>query len=440
MHGSRPGHNTSTALVQLHDRWLEEVEDGKMVGVLLCDQSAAFDLCDHAILVEKLKLMGVEEGAANWILSYLSGRKQSCFVDGHLSSAMSLFSCGVPQGSIGGPLLWLCFTCDQPDVVHDHPVDGQDLHRGCGQVQAGAVVHGEESANRQGDDCGTLVGYVDDGAYSFAHKHPGTLSEVLTRKYGMLEDWMNSNKLVVNPDKTHLMVMGTRRSAAQRRGVSLQAGTFTILPTETEKLLGGTLHQSLEWNQHISDHDSSMVRQLTTRINGLKKISANATFNTRLMIANGVVMSKMVYLITLWGGAQQYLLKALQVQQLTAARAVCGFFSHGWSRRKLPSRVGWLSVRQLIQFHTILQAHKTIRSGQPRPLFNSISTDHPRNTRSAAQGQIRFGEQYTATTTFKYRARQWYNGVPASVKQGSQAVVRRKLKTWVKENVPLDWG
>ena len=100
LHGSRPGHNTSTALIQLHDRWLEEAEDGKMIGVLLCDQSAAFDLCDHAILVEKLKLMGVEESAATWILSYLSGRKQSCYVDGHLSTAMSLFSCGVPQGSI----------------------------------------------------------------------------------------------------------------------------------------------------------------------------------------------------------------------------------------------------------------------------------------------------------------------------------------------------
>ena len=91
------------------------------------------------------------------------------------------------------------------------------------------------------NDCGTLVGYVDDGAYSFAHTNPAILSQVLTRKYGMLEDWMNSNKLVVNPDKTHLMVMGTRKSAAQRRGVSLQAGNFTILPTETEELLGGTL-------------------------------------------------------------------------------------------------------------------------------------------------------------------------------------------------------
>ena len=61
LHGSRAGHNTSTALIQLYDKWVEEVEDGKMVGVLICDQSAAFDLCDHYLLVEKLKLMGVDD-------------------------------------------------------------------------------------------------------------------------------------------------------------------------------------------------------------------------------------------------------------------------------------------------------------------------------------------------------------------------------------------
>ena len=67
----------------------------------------------------------------NNILSYLSARKQSFFFDGHLSSDISSFYCGVPQGSIGGPLFWLCFTCDQQDVIHDHPVDWQDLHHGC---------------------------------------------------------------------------------------------------------------------------------------------------------------------------------------------------------------------------------------------------------------------------------------------------------------------
>ena len=71
--------------------------------------------------------MGLEDGALSWIRSYISNRKQSCFVDGELSSALNLFDCGVPQGSIEGPLLWLCFTCDQPDVVHEDPADGKDL-------------------------------------------------------------------------------------------------------------------------------------------------------------------------------------------------------------------------------------------------------------------------------------------------------------------------
>jgi hypothetical protein len=97
------------------------------------------------------------------------------------------------------------------------------------------------------------------------------------------------------------MVMGTKRMAAGRKAVSMQAWDFTIKPTVTEKLLGGHKHQSLEWNTHLSDHESSMIKQLTSRINGLKKISSNATFNTRLMVANGEVMSKLVYLITVWG-------------------------------------------------------------------------------------------------------------------------------------------
>ena len=77
---------------------------------------------------------------------------------------------------------------------------------------------------------------------------------------------------------------------------------------------------------------------------------------------------------------------------------------------------------------------------QPRPLLYSISTDHPRNTRSAANGQIRFGEAFKNKNTFKYRAMQWYNSVPVSVKRGSLPVVKKKLRTWVKENVPIDWG
>ena len=72
---------------------------------------------------------------------------------------------------------------------------------------------------------------------------------------------MKSNKLVINQDKTHLMGKGPRQIAAKRKEVSIQGGAFRIYPTESEKLLGEQLHQSLQWNKHISDDKSSLIRQ-----------------------------------------------------------------------------------------------------------------------------------------------------------------------------------
>ena len=62
-HGGRRGHSTGTALIQMYDKWVEEIEEGKLVGVLMIDQSAAFDLCDHVILTGKVNLLlGGAEG------------------------------------------------------------------------------------------------------------------------------------------------------------------------------------------------------------------------------------------------------------------------------------------------------------------------------------------------------------------------------------------
>ena len=188
-----------------------------------------------------------------------------------------------------------------------------------------------------------------------------------------------------------------------------------------------------------------MLSQLTGRIYGLQKIAGTATFNTRLMVANGVVMSKLVYLITVWGGAQKYLLNSLQVQQLRAARSLCGFNSFYWSKKKLLDKVHWLSVRQLIFFHTVLQAVKTIKTGTPRMLNESISIEHPCRTRNESRGLIRFGETVRGESglvnlSFKHRAAHMYNMVPVSTRTGSIIAVKKKLKKWVCQNIPIDWG
>ena len=88
-----------------------------------------------------------------------------------------------------------------------------------------------------------------------------------------------------------------------------------------------------------------------------------------------------------------------------------------------------------------MQAHKTISSGVTRPLHSELSTNHPYRTRQATSGQIRFGDDYRAgSASFKYRAMVWYSSVPVSVRTGSVATVKKKLKVWIKNNVPNDWG
>ena len=163
---------------------------------------------------------------------------------------------------------------------------------------------------------------------------------MLTNHYTTISNYMAANKFVINADKTHLLVMAPRRLAARREEVEIQAGEFLIKPSESETLLGIKIHQSMSWNHHIRDAEGSVLKQMTTRVNGLKKLTHKADFQTKLMIANGIVMSKMSYGLTMWGNCQGYLRKALQVQQLKAARAVCGYRSYYWSTRRLLSTCG----------------------------------------------------------------------------------------------------
>ena len=138
------------------------------------------------------------------------------------------------------------------------------------------------------------------------------------------------------------------------------------------------------------------------------------------------------------GWPPQYLLRALQVQQLTAARTVCGVQSFRWNTGRLLRRVGWMSVRQQMEFHTVLQTYKTLTTGLPRPLYASLQSDYPYRTRNATIGNIRHGRNISQNT-FKYRAMISYNAVPADIKTGNITTMKKKLKQWILRNVPLVW-
>ena len=432
-HAFRSHHNTTTALIQMYDGWVNAFDAGELSGVCLLDMSAAFDIVDHTILLRKLELYGFKKESLNWVHSYLSGRNQCVSINGSLSRLLPV-PVGVPQGSILGPLFYTLFTNELPEVVHHH----DDL-----QVQDSWPPY-----NLSCKQCGSICCFADDTTFSCSSTSPESLSDQLSDKFLNISNFLVSNRLKLNEDKTHLMVLTSsqtrkaRINAGRDISVSIVTPSATITPTSAEKLLGGWVHQDLKWANHILEGKDSLVKSLNTRLSALKLVGRVASFKTRKVIADGIFMSKLVYLISLWGGSEKYLMRSLQTIQNKVARVVTKL---GWDTptEVLLTQCGWLSVQQLAYHHTVVLVHKILQSGHPRYLHNLFNMDYRVKTRQADQqllkpSQIEVPDHELVTDSFRWRALQNWNALPLQLRTISNAVnFKKQVKMWIKKNTPL---
>ena len=432
-HAYRSFHSTTTAMLQMYTTWLEALDQGDMAGVCMIDMSAAFDVVDTEILLEKLKLYGFDRNAIQWTWSYLTYRSQAVYVEGSMSSFLPL-EAGVPQGSILGPIFYTIFTNELPQVVHEDSC----THRQVDPTSLFAI---------QCQECGGVCCYADDSTYTAAGSDPVELSEKLTKKYNELADFLTANKLKVNDDKTHLLVMSTRQKRCFRdtSTVTIRTPTATITPSIVERLLGAQVHQDMHWKQHLLENENSLIKSLTTRAGAIKKISRTASFKTRKMIANGIYMSKLIYLMPVWIGSEDYLVNALQVNLNKVARMVTklDIFT---PTNVLMQQCGWMTVKQLMVYHSLVLLHKILQHRAPAFLYQKVTSGSIQyNTRQAAsssaaltaagvtwQPSVSNCELDITRSSWCWSSVSWYNRLPPGL-MAEQKIEKFKtrLKEWV---------
>jgi retron-type reverse transcriptase len=118
--GFRPKHSCESTLISLVDRWLKNIDEDKLTGVLFIDLRKTFDTVNHTVLLHKLKSFGICNGTFEWFKSYLTNRTKRVSWKGNLSDEKNV-TIGVPQGSILGPLFFILYINDYPQALkHSH--------------------------------------------------------------------------------------------------------------------------------------------------------------------------------------------------------------------------------------------------------------------------------------------------------------------------------
>ena len=393
LHGYRHGRSTQTALMTMYDRWVKTAVAGQVSGVVLLDLSAAFDLVDPDLLIRKLEIYGIEKEGLDWIHSYLTDRHQAVWLD-HVLSDFAQCDVGVPQGSILGPLLFLIFFNDLPPTL-ENDVDS----------------------------------YADDTTITATAKTVMEISQSLTKDCTLVSDWMRSNRLKLNPGKTHLMTVGTgeRLRISEELHVTMDNILLKEDKDKCELLLGCHIQANLKWKKQVDE----LLLKLKTRLVGLLKLKFALSFSMRKAVTEGIFNSVLVYCLPLFGGMDVGDLKDLQVVQNKAAQIITHSPPRA-HRSTMYDTLQWLTVNQLIFYHSAITVFKIRDNREPEHLSEILCQDN-RNKRIIIPNL----DLKLAQKSFSMRAAENWNQIPLEIRSQPKIGNFKKLaKKWILDNVP----
>ena len=280
--GFRQLHSPDLALILLVDKISMALEEGDYVLGLFLDFSKAFDTVNHEILFKKLDYYGIQGTSLDLFKSYLTNRYQFVEYNGAQSRKENIV-CGVPQGSILGPLLFLLYI---NDLAH-----------------ASSKIFS--------------ILFADDSNLFLSGKNPNDLIKTMNHEISYVFDWLKINKLSINLKKTHFMIFRKRREKI-KLSENLKINNVIINEVQNTKFLGIVIDPYLSFYDHIQYLKGKISRAMGILYKGRKFFSKN----TMLTLYNVFIYPYFIYCNEVWGNTYQTYLDPLVKIQKRAIRVI----------------------------------------------------------------------------------------------------------------------
>ena len=283
--GFREGHSTNHALIELINSINDSFNQSKYTLGVFIDLSKGFDTVDHDILLKKLSLYGIKNNSLKWFPSYLSNRKQ--FIQaGDIKTSYEDIICGVPQGSILGPLLFIIYVNDLSDVS---------------KILEPIML-------------------ADDANLFFTHKNIKELFQTVNSELDKVFQWFNANKLSLNKDKTKYTFF---HKAREKDNIPLKLPALFINDKEIErvtsvKFLGVLSDEHLIWKEHITVIENKISKNLGLLYRAKRVLDNNALKKLYFSFFH----SYLNYGNIAWASTSKTKLKKIASKQKEAVRVV----------------------------------------------------------------------------------------------------------------------
>ena len=378
--GFRKGYSTDTCLMNLNDYIKRQTSDGKVTGMIFIDLQKAFDCVDHSLLIRKLSAMGV--ASTDWFRSYLNDRTQCTQVEGRDSSFLDV-NCGVPQGSILGPTLFLCYINDM----------------------AGAL------------NC-KLSLYADDSALVYSGSDPDIVATFLSQELDTCQKWLIDNRLSIHLGKTECILFGSKRRLNGDIQFEVNLDGQVVQKVTSVKYLGVFVDQCLDFSTHVE----GLLKKAHGKLSFLYRNSSFLNLSTRKLLCESLIFSSLEYCSPSWyPGLSARLRDSLSVFKRKCVRFTLGYGPRSHVGEHEFRNLSWMPFSKRVTYFNLLHAYK-IRSGCSARYLNQSFTPVPEiHTYNLRQSRFNFSLAHCVSPmgTFIRDAIQDWNSLPAELKAAS---------------------